>query len=774
MRILGQWMERNRAVSLLLCALLLAAGPVLARERKVLQRSATDPQTRAADAWLDQGSALMNHGGDQTLQVQSRNNNRNQRALVQFDLSSVPSSGIKVATLSLWMSTAPTGTSRTYQARRVTSLWTESSASWTNRALCSTCTPAWTAAWTAAGGDNSGAATSSTAMGTASGVFRTWDIAADVRQWYGGAAPSANYGTLIMDSAESSGATARTAIFSSNEENVTPAHRPSLTLEFIQNVQGLATTAGDSQITLSWTYPPQVPGSTVVSATNGVLILRVAGAGIPSTTAPTDGTVYTRNAGCTNNIAAATIIFSSSTLPTSFNDSAAGDNPNCPPANGTTYYYKVFVKDAANNYSHNQGATNPSIYIPMTLGTPSATASLRQSAAWLASTGIATLSTPGVIPSNVVIIGAPSNIVSGIKPSDGTPMFGWVSVAGAINGRPPVLDASISSTGMNVAYVADADASLYGFVYGINAFTGDILWMTNPTGLATNNFLAGPGVVVKQSSDALGGGYSRMTDLVVVGTRSASTSTNQVVGIDGNTGATVWTFTGGGTNPAMDIVSSTPYVDYVNHAIWVTSRSNNGTGQPSLWKININTTGPLATALATANLGNISDSPIVTFTGDVLFVGNDAGTLYAINPTNAATLSSYAATSVIGSPILMTNSSPYTVVFTGGTGGTTLTAITFDRSTNTFAATGAGTWSTTMPGGCTPSAPIGFPGLAKIYVGCSDGNLYQFDAATGTNDGVRFLRGGGFGIGDPTLDVELSRVIAGCTNSRVFAFTFPF
>jgi outer membrane protein assembly factor BamB len=163
----------------------------------------------------------------------------------------------------------------------------------------------------------------------------------------------------------------------------------------------------------------------------------------------------------------------------------------------------------------------------------------------------------------------------------------------------------------------------------------------------------------------------------------------------------------------------------------------------------------------------------VTFTGDVLFVGNDAGTLYAINPATAATLSSYAATSVIGSPILMTNSSPYTVVFSGGTGGTTLTAIKFDRSTNTFTTTGAGTWSTAMPGGCAPSAPIGFPGLSKIYVGCDDGNLYQFDAATGTNDGFRLLRAG-YGVGDPTLDVELSRIMAGCTNSRVFAFTFPF
>ena len=772
MRILGRWMERIRAVILLLCALLLAAAPALAREQVVLQKTATNPQTRAADAWLDQGSLTTNHGSDTTLQVQSWSNNRNQRALVLFDLSSVPSSGIKVATLSLWMSTAPAAT-RTYQARRVTSLWTELGASWTNRALCSTCTPAWTAAWTAGGGDNNGVTTQTATTGTTNGVFLNWSIAADVQQWYGGNTPSANYGTLIMDSAESS-ATQRTAIFSSKEDS-TAAHRPSLTLTFIQNVQGLAATAGDSQITLTWTYPPQVPGSTIVSATNGVLILRAAGTSVTSAIAPTDGTAYSRNATCTNNVGGATnvIVFSSNTLPTTFNDSAAGDNPDCPPVDGTTYYYKVFAKDAGNYYSHNEGATNPSIYIPMTLGTPSATASLRQAASWLASTGSQTLSAPGIIPSNVVFIGAPSNIVSGIKPSDGTPMFGWVSVAGAITGRPPVLDASTSSTGVNVAYTADADANSYGFVYGINAFTGDILWMTNPTGLATNGFTAGPAVVVKKTSDALGGGYTGSHDLVVEGTRNAaSTTANQVVGIDGNTGATVWTLTGGGTNPAMDIVAATPFVDYANHAIWVTSHSNAVTTQPSLWKININTAGPTATALATANLGNVSNSPAVTFTGDVLFVGNDAGTLYAIKPSDGTTLASVAGgdTKVVGSILLMTNSSPYTLVYAGAT---TVKAAVFNLSTKTFATTGAGTWSTTMPGGCAPSAPLGFPGLSNIYVGCSDGNLYQLDAGTGTNNGVRLLRAN-YTIGDPTLDVELSRIMAGCTNSRVFAFTFPF
>jgi len=42
------------------------------------------------------------------------------------------------------------------------------------------------------------------------------------------------------------------------------------------------------------------------------------------------------------------------------------------------------------------------------------------------------------------------------------------------------------------------------------------------------------------------------------------------------------------------MINSEPMVDYANNAIWVTSRSNGGTAQPSLWKLDPNLgNGPL-------------------------------------------------------------------------------------------------------------------------------------------------------------------------------------
>ena len=80
-----------------------------------------------------------------------------------------------------------------------------------------------------------------------------------------------------------------------------------------------------------------------------------------------------------------------------------------------------------------------------------------------------------------------------------------------------------------------------------------------------------------------------------------------------------------------------------------------------------------------------------------------------------------------------------------------------------------------MPGAtaCTPSAPIGFDGLSTVYVGCTDGTIYQLDVTTGTITGSRFVRTGTT-LGDATVDVTLNLLIFGTSSSRVYAMPFPF
>ncbi|HMD32466.1 MAG TPA: DNRLRE domain-containing protein [Candidatus Acidoferrales bacterium] len=728
----------------LLAALAVAANSAGAEEMLVLQRTTAGTQARAADSYMDQSATGTNHGTDTTFQVRS-SNAANQRAIVEFDLSSIPSAGIKAATLKLFMSTAPAA-SRTYGAYRVTSRWIETAVTWASRLTGF--------AWGAAGGDVNGTVTTTTTTGTTSNTALSWTITADVQQWFGVASPVANYGTVIRDQTENSAA-AQTAIFASMD-NATQANRPSLTVLFVQNVQGLSSTAGNGTVALNWTYPAAI--GTIVSATNGVLIVREAGGVIASTVVPTDGTAYTRNAGCTNNIGGATIVFSSNTLPTTFNDSATGDNAACPPVNGTLYAYKVFAKDAANNYSHSGTSSQ---FVALVAAMPNTTASTQLSVKWLQSTASATLAAPGILPGTVVAITTDSNIIFGGNPSTGGFVFNPIATDGGIAGRSPVLAGTDASIASNVIYAGDGN----GFVYAVNATTGSFLWSTNPTASVANTFTAGPSVLVKKFATA---SYTGTHDLVVLGTRNAGTTTgNSILGLDGNTGAVNWTLTGNaGGNPAMDIVAATPFVDYVNNAVWVTSNSAGGTAQPSLWKVNPNT----GARLATASLGNISNAPYVTVAGETLFVGTDAGTLYAINTATAATRASFAAgdTQVTGSVEVVNFSSPYTVIFSGAT---TVKQVIFNSTTNTFTTTGAGTWSVTMPGGCVPSEPAAI--AAKVYVGCSDGAVYQIDVVSGVIDNSKSLRPGST-LGDTTVDVTLGILMVGSTNTRIYALSFPF
>jgi outer membrane protein assembly factor BamB len=259
--------------------------------------------------------------------------------------------------------------------------------------------------------------------------------------------------------------------------------------------------------------------------------------------------------------------------------------------------------------------------------------------------------------------------------------------------------------------------------------------------------------------------YTRSSDLYVVGTRNSSTSTaNKIVGLNGNTGATVWQIVGNANSaPPLDIISSTPMIDYQRNVVWITSRSAAGTSQPSLWKVDANS----GSVLATANLGDIDASPTLTTQGDVLFVGNNAGKLFAINPADGTTLGSIATGdgAIQGFPVPENSQSPFQIAFSASS---TVQSVTFDSSTKTFSRV----WSTYIS---SPSAPIGFQGLTKIYVGSTDGKIHELDAATGTDSKQRIVNTGLPAIiGDPSIDVSRSLIYVSTTDQRTYAFAFPF
>lgn len=711
--------------------------PSTAEETVVIKKSATNPQARAANNFIDQANPTVNHPN--ALQVESRRNG-NQRALVLFDLSLLPNVGIKAATMQLNVQSFPAG-NRTYGAYPIASFFTQTGVTWNTRVAD---LPWGTGT---AGGDIPGTATA-TAQTNGRLSTLSWNITADVQNWYSGSAnnvPVPNFGELIRDQNENTNVILGAApeiIFDSNSSGAPPQ----LTISFVQNVANLTATAGSNQVTLNWSYPTAIGTVVNGTATNGVLILRSSGVPVNKNSVPTDGTKY--NVGQT--IGNGTVVFNNTALATTFTDNGA--------ANGTMVYYKVFTQDSARNYSASgTSAQGGSVSVPEAAAMPSA--SSPDASNWILATYTTNLAPPSLFPDLFTMVGTQSGFLFSVNPNTGLRSYPPISLDGPISGRSPIVDAAESSLGEDMVYAADQN----GLAYGIAADTGQIVWSVDPLNNGGTPFFAAGALVVKNFATSA---YTLPHDLLVLGTRNSATTTgNSIVAVDANTGATVWTATGGvGGVPSMDMINNTPVISYTKNVVWVTTDSNGGTTQPSLWELDINT----GKVLATLNLGDIDSSPILTPDESVLFVGNNAGTISAIDTSTAKVITSIAGGdgAVTDYPVIVGFSSPFSIFYSGTT---SVHGLTYDATAKTFTAN----WSTTVPG--PPSAPIAVFGLSDVFVGGTDGLIHELNATTGADVKDLTVNAGQPGIiGDPSLDVSLMHIYVSTNDQRMYSFPFPF
>ncbi len=85
-----------------------------------------------ADSWVDQASPAANKGTDSVLKVTSKAPGNNTRALISFSMPQAPA-GCQVASATLRMYSATSGTGRTIEALRAAGAWTETDVTWTNQ-----------------------------------------------------------------------------------------------------------------------------------------------------------------------------------------------------------------------------------------------------------------------------------------------------------------------------------------------------------------------------------------------------------------------------------------------------------------------------------------------------------------------------------------------------------------------------------------------------------------------------------------------------------------
>jgi outer membrane protein assembly factor BamB len=341
---------------------------------------------------------------------------------------------------------------------------------------------------------------------------------------------------------------------------------------------------------------------------------------------------------------------------------------------------------------------------------------------------------------------------------------------GTIQGRPPLIAASDTShpTCKNVcavAYVAAGDGTVYAF----RADTGALLWQTAvlTTG-AGSGFQAAPAVQVKSFA---GVGYTPAFDTVIVATRNigaGSTTNNRVFGLNGNTGATVWTFAPGN----MDIVNATPYIDYVNNMVWVTSRSNGGVAQPSLWKISTIGVGAVGSS-ATFSLNDVDQAATQNFDGKVIYVTANNGRLWVVRTdiNNCSTRSGALGVTPVGFPVPIQTAAVNDDVFFSTTTGVSKVHVAYTAGACapvTFTAPPVGWVSPVIanPSSIMFNSP---PQAEFMYVGSSDGHLYKINPATGANVANRLINAGAT-IGDPSFDTYTLKFYVGDSTGHIFSF----
>lgn len=191
------------------------------------------------DSYITQEKPDERRGGDAQLRVKSENN-KLMRALLQFDLSSIPpSANISSATLSLYVTTASGGTV-TINAHRVTNSWNEDQVTWKARDKKAGLL------WSTQGGDYDPAVAAATSVDNAKNVWRSWDITGLAASWLSN--PASNFGVIL----ESSGGKTE-KIFRSSDDS-TAKQRPKLEVCYSAGVTVEPDNSGDGVAGQTKTY----------------------------------------------------------------------------------------------------------------------------------------------------------------------------------------------------------------------------------------------------------------------------------------------------------------------------------------------------------------------------------------------------------------------------------------------------------------------------------------------------------------------------------------
>ena len=226
-----------------------------------------------------------------------------------------------------------------------------------------------------------------------------------------------------------------------------------------------------------------------------------------------------------------------------------------------------------------------------------------------------------------------------------------------------------------------------------------------------------------------------LTDLVYVGTRFSAGCTggdedNQVIAFNGNTGAVEWRFNGAQTSDVDQIRGL--LLDETSDRLYAASDRNDPT-QDSLWAIDTLT----GTQAWSVNVGPVWGTPLMH--GDRLYVLTTAGEIKALDKATGAIIwnSSNGGVPFTHDGILLESPSGETII------------VGIDIQGNIFRVRDDEFFGTALPAITLAAGVDAIPGSMvlglggkNIFIGGTDGRIYQVDNATGTVEASRLVAEG--------------------------------
>jgi hypothetical protein len=420
---------------------------------------------------------------------------------------------------------------------------------------------------------------------------------------------------------------------------------------------------------------------------------------------------------------------------------------------GTTYCYTLFVDTGGGSWS--AGRTNS--------GRPFSTAG---NVKWAFSSGLFSTTPPtvgvaGVIATNNA--GAVHAMERG--PAGGEWPAGWlpVQLGGVVQGRSPVVPITVNGSNP-VVFLGAQDGRVYAVDGTTGAAAAPTPWL-NPVSIGGVVQAAPAGVFT-----AFGGAF----EYLLVGTRDAGAD-NRFVAIDPANGNALAAFDNGSppASEGIGIISGAATVDYATSRVYFASHANATGSANTLWCLQLDASpNPVFTLVWARALGDIESSPVLN--GGRVYVGSAAaggGTLYSIDAASGSQLLDRTFPHGDGQVkgfVFPDRASPTGDVYFATDNLVWGVSDTAGTLSNKFAS------GISLGLGVTPSAALYMPGGGFVYVGGSDGKLYQIDVSGAAPVLKSEALGDGSAlVGAPSLDRGYNLVHVGTAAGIFYAIQVP-